>query len=97
MSNSAELSGTLVEKKAKRFTPAGIPVLELLVSHQSQVTEAARPRTVQFELRVKALGDIAESIEQAPLGSVLQMKGFFAPARLHSRSLIFHLTNFELE
>ncbi|MBU3724214.1 MAG: primosomal replication protein N [Burkholderiaceae bacterium] len=95
--NRSVLSATLVEKKAKRFTPAGLPVLECQVHHESQVLEAAAMRTVGFECRVKAVGDIAERVEQLVIGSVLTMTGFLAPARQHSKQLIFHITDFELE
>ena len=91
------LSATLVEKNAKRFTPAGLPVLECQMHHESQVREAAAMRTIGFECRVKAIGEIAERIEQLALGSVLTMTGFLAPARQHSKQLIFHITDFELE
>ena len=95
--NRTVLSATLVEKKAKRFTPAGLPVLECQVQHEAQVLEAAGMRHLQFECRVKAVGEVAERIEQAPLGSALLLTGFLAPARQHSKQLIFHITDFELE
>lgn len=91
------LSGCLVEKKAKRFTPAGLPVLELTMAHEAPVVEAASERVVRFEVRVKAVGQVAERIETVPIGNNIQASGFLAPFRQHSRQLIFHLTDFELE
>ena len=95
--NRTVLSATLVEKKAKHFTPAGLPVLECQVQHEAEVLEAAAMRHLQFECRVKAVGAVAERIEQAPLGSALLLTGFLAPVRQHSKQLIFHITDFELE
>jgi primosomal replication protein N len=97
MSNSVALSGALLERKSKRFTPAGLPVIEGLISHCSEVQEASSPRTIEMDVRFKALGSIAERIEAIRLGTPLKMQGFLAPARLRSQQLIFHITNFELE
>ncbi len=97
MTNRVLLSGCLVEKKAKRYTPAGLPVVELTLAHESQVEEAASQRIVQFEVRVKAVGQVAERIEAVQIGSNVQASGFLAPARQQSKQLIFHLTEFELE
>lgn len=91
------MSGQLCEKKARRYTPAGLPVVEARVDHESSVREAQIDRTVKFEVRVKAVGPIAERLEAVPLGQSLRMKGFLAPVRLHSRQIQFHLTDFELE
>jgi primosomal replication protein N len=97
VSNRVDLSGCLVEKKAKRYTPAGLPVLELTLGHESPVIEAASPRVVTFEIRVKAIGQVAERIETISIGTNIKATGFLAPFRQHSKQLIFHLTDFELE
>jgi primosomal replication protein N len=95
--NRVALSGCLVEKKAKRFTPAGLPVLELTLAHEAPAVEAASERVVKFEIRIKAIGQVAERIEAVSIGSKLTANGFLAPFRQHSKQLIFHLTDFELE
>jgi primosomal replication protein N len=95
--NQAALSGSLVEKKAKRYTPAGLPVLEIRLAHETQVLEAGIPRTVQFEVKAKAVGEVAERLEKIALDRRLVIQGFLAPAKLHSNQINFHLTNFELE
>jgi primosomal replication protein N len=97
LTNQAALSGTLIEKKAMRYTPAGLPVIEVRLMHDSTVTEAATPRSVQFEVKAKAIGEAAERLATIPLGQQIRAHGFLAPARLHSNQLNFHLTNFDLE
>jgi primosomal replication protein N len=97
MSNSVSLSGSLLERKSKRFTPAGLPVLEGLISHCSEVQEASSPRIIEMDVRFKALGTVAERMDAVSLGASLAMQGFLAPARLRSQQLIFHITHFELE
>lgn len=97
MINQASLSGALAEKRAKRFTPAGLPVLELTLAHESDVTEAGLARRVIFEVKAKAVGPIAERIEQVSLGQKIRATGFLAPSRQHSKQISFHMTDFELE
>lgn len=95
--NQAILSAVLAEKKAKRFTPAGLPVLECVLSHESSVQEASQERKLQFEIKAKAIGPIAEELESLSSGSRMIAKGFLAPTRQHSKQLMFHITHIELE
>ncbi|NBW00687.1 MAG: primosomal replication protein N [Betaproteobacteria bacterium] len=95
--NQVRLSVTLSEKKAKRFTPGGLPVLELTVSYSGEVQEAGSGRQIQMTAKAKAVGQIAERIDEIPLGAELCALGFLAAARLNSKQLIFHITDFELE
>jgi primosomal replication protein N len=95
--NRFDLSATLIEKSVKRYTPAGTPVLECQIQHDSDVSEAASVRRLNFETRVKAVGETAERLQNIALGSRLRLTGFLAPTRLHSRQLLFHITDFELE
>jgi primosomal replication protein N len=95
--NLLQLSAVVVERKAKRYTPAGLPVVEMLVQHQSAVQEAGLSRTIELFMSVKAIGTIAEQLELVPLGTALRCEGFLAPARQQSKRLNLHLTKFELE
>ncbi|MEN9772648.1 MAG: hypothetical protein RJA58_1291 [Pseudomonadota bacterium] len=95
--NQLQLSAVVVERKAKRYTPAGFPVVEVLIQHQSAVQEAGLARTIELLMNVKAIGTIAEQLEQVPLGAALRCEGFLAPARQQSKRLNLHLTKFELE
>ncbi len=95
--NLLQLSAVVVERKAKRYTPAGLPVVETLVQHQSAVQEAGLSRTIELFMSVKAIGTIAEQLELVPLGTALRCEGFLAPARQQSKRLNLHLTKFELE
>jgi len=95
--NQVRLTATLIEKKAKRFTPAGVPVLEVMLAYSGEVNEAAIDRQVQFEAKGKAVGQVAERVEGLALGARIHLSGFLAQARQHSRQLVIHLTDFELE
>lgn len=97
MPNHAHLSGVLAEKRALRYTPGGVQVAEVTLLHDSQVIEAGLNRELRFEIRAKALGDMASRVGELPLGSRLEVSGFLAPSRQNSRLLILHITNIETE
>jgi len=85
------LNATAQEVKALRYTPAGLPVVEILLAHTSQVQEAGRARRVAFELSALALGDAALLLADTPLGARLQLRGFLAPARKGSSKIVLHI------
>lgn len=74
-----------------RYTPAGVPVVEMQLEHSSEVIEAGRPRRIEMVLPALALGDLARMLAQTPLGTVLQLQGFLAPTRKGSSRLRLHL------
>jgi primosomal replication protein N len=92
--NEFRLRGVLVERAATRFTPAGVPVLEARIRHQSDVMEAGCARTLEFEVSAIALGPIASELEREALGVQLDLAGFLAPRSRRSSKLVLHLTGY---
>ena len=74
-----------------RYTPAGLPVVDVVLAHQSTATEDGRPRQVSLELKALAIGAITRSIGALALGSTGDFAGFLASAR-NGRGLLFHIT-----
>ncbi|WP_235839937.1 primosomal replication protein N [Derxia lacustris] len=91
--NSLLLAAQIVERGQIRYTPAGVPVLELKLGHASQCIEAGAPRQVAFEAAAVALGPMALRADAAPLGCALQFEGFLAQKSLKSKTLVIHITN----
>ena len=89
--NRVELAAHLTEIPPLRHTPAGLPVLQVQMAHESQVLEAGLPRTVSMELKAVALGDVALALAKAPVGSPVQIVGFLAPQRQGSDRLVLHI------
>ena len=89
-SNRLELTGQVVEVSPLRFTPAGVPVLEFLLSHESEVTEAGQQRRVALTLEVVTLGDLARMQGSVQLGGSLRIQGFLAPRRKDSPRFRLH-------
>ena len=78
-----------------RYTPAGIPVVSAKLLHSSQQSEAGIQRLVEFEISALAAGEISGRFSQAELGGSFQFTGFLARKSRNSKSLVFHIVNFE--
>ena len=83
------LSGVVISLEPIRYTPAGIPLLNFLLQHASEQTEACLKRKVECEVNAVALGDLANSNIQ--LGSSVKVKGFLAKRSAKSTQLVLHI------
>ena len=88
--NTAKLSACIAEVKPLRYTPAGIPALNLVLEHESEVEEAGVKRQVKLTVRAVAFGALAETSAKAELGKLQLFTGFLTNART-SKSLVFHI------
>ena len=77
-----------------RYTPAGLPALDLRLEHASQIEEAGQHRDVKANLKTVALGSVAERLVQQPLGSEWQFTGFLASPR-NGKNVVLHIQNFQ--
>ena len=78
-----------------RYTPAGLPALNLGLKHESEVSEDGQPRKVFMELRAVGIGAITQALGAMALGTQARMAGFLAAAR-NGRGTVFHITEVEL-
>ena len=92
--NRLVLSATLVERGAVRYTPAGLPALDLVLSHRSEVSEDGAPRKVSMDIRAVAIGAITRPVGALALGTEASFAGFLASGR-NGRGHIFHVTAVE--
>jgi primosomal replication protein N len=90
------LRATVTGREPLRYTPAGIAVIDAVLSHESIQHEAGHDRQVEFDLPVRFAGDQAERVGQLPLGTQIEAQGFLAPRRKGSRSLRLHVTRFSV-
>jgi primosomal replication protein N len=77
-----------------RYTPAGLPALDVVLEHESQIEEAGLQRTVKATLRTRALGELAQRLIKVSPQQEVQFEGFLATPR-NSKGVIFHLTHFQ--
>ncbi len=90
--NRLVLSAQLVERGALRYTPAGLPALDLSLKHESEVSEDGHPRKLSLEMRAVAIGAITQALGAMALGSSGHFGGFLAAAR-NGRGMRFHITS----
>jgi len=88
------LSATLVERGALRYTPAGLPALDLALKHESQVTQDGQARKVSVEIKARAIGEITQRIAGLEMGSEHGFAGFLGSQR-NGRGVVFHVTELE--
>jgi primosomal replication protein N len=89
--NRLVLSATLIERAAVRYTPAGLPALDLVLRHESTVSEDGLPRKVSLEMRAVAIGAVSRPVAALALGSTASFAGFLGATR-NGRGLILHIT-----
>ncbi len=83
----------MVQVQSLRYTPAGIPVINLVLEHESTITELDTPRLVKLQLKAVAFGARAETLARQGLESVCQFHGFLANAR-NGKGVVFHIQDF---
>ena len=91
------LSAQVLECEPLRYTPAGQPVLEMLLTHQSTVIEAGHQRQVALTISARAMGHLANMLASTQLGSALHIEGFLASARKDSVKLKLHMQKVRVE
>jgi primosomal replication protein N len=94
--NQVVVEGMIAETALLRYTPAGIPISEFRLIHESRQLEAGQERAVQVELSVLAMGDVAIGIAKIPGGSEVAVKGFLSRRSQKSDYPVLHINQFKL-
>lgn len=94
--NRVVLSGRIAEIDALRYTPAGIPALNLTLAHRSAQSEAGMAREVECEVKVVALGEQAQQAARCKVGDGLRIHGFLARKSRNSAHLVLHANSIEI-
>lgn len=83
----------MVQVQSLRYTPAGIPAVNLVLEHESTVTELDTPRTVKLQVKAMAFGALAETLSRQRLEVAGRFQGFMVNAR-NGKGLVFHIQDF---
>ena len=94
MDNHVVLTASIAEAQPLRFTPAGIPAIELRLEHGSQQVEAGQMREAKLLIKAQAFGAMAERLARQPIGSQWRFSGFLAAAR-NSKTVVFHIQDIQ--
>ena len=92
--NHLVLSACILELDALRFTPAGLPALNIKLEHESTVQEMGQTRQVRAAVKAVAFGAIAERLIKQAIGSSWRFTGFVASSR-NSKQLVLHVQDFQ--
>ena len=88
------LQAEVVQIETLRYTPAGIPLLSVVLRHVSEQVEAGMKRKVECEINASALGDLALK-GLLKLGANILATGFLAKRSLKSTQLVMHINHIE--
>lgn len=91
--NQLNLTACIAEVAPLRYTPAGLPALDLKLEHESMVPEAGQDRQVKASVKAVAFGALADRLAKQAIGSVWCFSGFVATPR-NGKSLVFHIREF---
>ena len=93
--NRVEITGVVAEMQSLRHTPAGVPVVEFRLAHESERAEAGALRKVRAEIDAVAFEAQARLLAAGPLGRQLKAEGFLCAKNRRSRKPVLHVTNIE--
>lgn len=91
--NQLVLTACIAELDAMRYTPVGVPALNLKLEHTSSLSEAGQTRQVKAAMKALAFGAIAERLARQAAGSVWTFSGFLATPR-NGKHVVFHIQEF---
>ena len=94
VANQLVLTAVLAERGSLRYTPAGLPALDLRLEHESTVEDAGQRRQVKAVLKAVAFGAQAERLAVQALGSLWRFQGFLATPG-SAKHPVRHIQNFQ--
>ena len=94
VANQLVLTAAIAELDALRYTPAGLPALNMRLEHESEVQEAGQARQVKATMKAVAFGAVAERLVKQAIGSTWRFNGFLATPR-NGKYVVFHIQEFQ--
>ncbi len=94
MDNRLVLAARISEAKPLRYTPAGLPALDLRLEHTSRTTEDGQEREERAEIKAVAFGARAERLAGREIGSLWRFTGFLATPR-NGKHVVLHVQDFQ--
>lgn len=92
--NQLVLTACIAELDTLRYTPSGLPALNLKLEHESEIIEAGQKRQVKAVVRSVAFGVIAERLVKQAVSSTWNFNGFVATPR-NGKHVVFHIQEFQ--
>ena len=76
MNNLIKLTARILQVQPLRYTPAGVPVLDVVLQHESWQEENGQKCLVKFEIPARILGKQAEEWQYRQ-DAIIESEGFF--------------------
>jgi len=92
--NHLVLVARIAALSAMRFTPAGLPALDVELAHESQQTEADTLRTVRLQIKAVVFGELAQRLLSIDTSQPIRFNGFLVSPRF-GKSVTFHVQDFK--
>ena len=92
--NQLVLTACVAELGALRYTPAGLPAVDLRLEHESTVSDAGQARQIKAALKAVAFGSVAERLARQALGSLWRFQGFLATPG-NGKHPVLHIQDFQ--
>jgi primosomal replication protein N len=89
--NKLVIQAEVVQIEPLRYTPAGIPLLSVVLRHVSEQIEAGMKRKVECDVNAVVLGDLA--LKGLKQGVQVVAQGFLAKRSLKSTQLVMHIND----
>ena len=93
--NEVVIDGHLLKRGTLRYTPAGIPALNLTIGHKSMQIEAGGRREARCEVDAVVIGDLAVTLSKQKLNQPLQFSGFLTQHSVKDRRLVLNVVRAE--
>ena len=78
-----------------RYTPSGMPLIDCVLHHVSEISEAGQLRQVEVEAPALAFESVAQRLATSRLDETYRFIGFVANRSRKSKRTVFHITAFE--
>jgi primosomal replication protein N len=88
--NCCVLTACIAELESMRYTPAGIPALNLILEHASSIEITGQAQQVKAKLKAKAFGSLAERLAGQAIGSIWKFSGHLASPR-NGKQVYLHI------
>lgn len=94
MDNQLSLTACIKQAQPLRYTPAGLPVLVLTLSHQSWQTELGERYLAKLDIEAKLMGQAA-LVWQHRTGSMVRASGFLSHKSLRFAKPVLHIQHID--
>jgi len=91
--NSLVLTARIAEVQSLRYTPAGIPAINLVLEHESQLQDLQGSRQVKMVMKAVAFAALAERLAVQAVGSSWKFQGYLTNSRL-GKSVVLQIQDF---